>query len=130
MTSRKHMQETLEQYIIPNFVIFVKKNHDKVEEKVLRGEFFTLFRRYLPELTNQKSSYRISLSNINYIGVSKDGNIISVSFSSSIHDRHSRIGEVVDMLNAILDSTSFDHSPEIVAFKLDRLMDSIRYINS
>lgn len=127
MISKEHIKKMLETQILPSLSSFIKENYFKVDQKVLKGEFYTQMRRHLKELTDEKSSYKITINHFDPIGVDRQGNIISIGFSSVCHDRHSRTKEIIDLLNEVLDESSFNFSDYILAHKLDKIIDSLRY---
>jgi len=128
MLAEDYIQHTFETEILPALFRFVKKFHTQVEQKVIQGEFFTLIRRHLPDLTKEKATYSISLKNIDIIGVSRDGDIISIGFSKGDFCRYSRTHETVDTLNKILKSSNMDYSKSILGHNLDLITESLRYI--
>ena len=130
MIAKDYVQHQLESAVLPALATFVKNNHHKVKQQVIKGEFFTQMRRHLPEIAGTKAQYGITLENVDIVGVNRDGDIVSLGFSCKAHNRYSRVKETVELLNSLLDSASFDYSKSILGHNLDRITDSLRYAQS
>lgn len=126
MLDVKYIQSKFDTEIIPSLVKFVQLNHIKVEQNVIQGEFFTLIRRHLPEITKEKASYSISLINIDLIGVNRDGKIVSIGFSTGSYNRYKQLEETVDTLNEVLKKSVFENI-SMLSFNLDRIINSVHY---
>tara|TARA_R110000851_G_scaffold315229_5_gene477602 strand:- start:4778 stop:5170 length:393 start_codon:yes stop_codon:yes gene_type:complete len=127
MLAKDYIQSILEEHILPNLARFVKKHHTTVDQKVIQGEFFTLIRRHLSDLTNEKASYSINLANIDIIGINREGTIISIGFTMGPFNRYSRAQDTIELLNDLLDKSDFDYSKSILAHNLTGITDSLRY---
>lgn len=126
--NKEHITKVFEVDILPAFCSFISKNYYNLEENAMRGELFTKIRRHLPELTNP-STYNLGPTNIDYIGVSKEGVITTLGFNEHYYGNKSGLKKVVEVLNSIISEINFDFEKYILDYNMTQTIYNINMYN-
>ena len=98
MYTEKAITNELLKHVFPAFVRFIKQKHEFVNHSQIKGEFYTLIRRYLPSMIKQAGSYGYYFSdNLCEIEIDK-GIILSIKFKK-LMSHGSLSEEGVDIFN-------------------------------
>ena len=126
--NKEYIKEVFNEQILPKFCIYIHNNHYSLDEKELRGELFTKIRRHLPELTNP-TTYGLTQNNIDYLGVNKDGIIVSLNFNVGYQSRQNGIREVVEVLNEIIKKLNFDYKQHLLNINMSTVVEKMEEYN-
>lgn len=127
MINWQRVKEGMMNDILPSLGKFIWKNksNPNVTPDVIKGEFYTLIRRHLKELTlphNGDSS--ISVHNIDNIIIT-DGIIVYIAFLKSYSGTYNE--KLIENLNDSLEGIDYNFSKHIFESSINDIIDEIKY---